>query len=145
LEKGGTAMRTKIVKVKTRGSRITGNLEPEIARILPLGVNLIVLEYTDNDASAIVKLSWSEHPFAERTPTQTEIEELIAHRSVLQEVVAHPLANQLLTRMALVGQERIAESSKKPNTLIDVKTNKEVSFVRKELRKNELTYIIDEG
>ena len=87
-------VKTKIIRVRTERTP-EGNIRPAICSALPHGVNYVVLEYNEDKSEAIVKLAWSEHPLAEATPTTQQINQLLSHEAVLEELTSHSLADQL--------------------------------------------------
>jgi hypothetical protein len=160
---GGTKVKSKILKVKTIGSVANGNLEPEIANHLPIGVDLDVLEY--DSGFAIVKISWSEHPM-EETPSPEELSKLENHKSVLSILKSHPRAegakNQRFILSSLVEETdaktlKLRESGLKGSKrktldkLLEAAEKKGLGkqgqFIRKEhsVQNQEEIYILDEG
>jgi len=156
-------MKSKILKVKTIGSVVSGNLEPEIANHLPIGVDLDVLEY--GSGFAIVKISWSEHPM-EETPSPEALSKLENHKSVLEILKSHPEAekakNQRFILSSLVEEAgsktlRLRESGLKGSKrktldkLLEAAEKKGLGkqgqFIRKEhsAQNQEEVYILDEG
>lgn len=135
-------MRTKLLKVKTHKTEL-GDLEPIIADHLPKGVNLVVLEYEGD--TAIVKLTWSEHPLAEATPSAEELNQLLSRESVIEEVSAHPLADKLKVRLAVHEDsiEHVNEVLKE----VSLKAKRgTVNYLRKEAsRDGGYDYVLDEG
>ena len=83
-------MFSKILRVKTTGSRATGNLHPIIADHLPVGVNLKALEYDEAAGEAIVEIWGSDHPLMRDKTSVEVLKSLSEHDSVLEKLKNHP-------------------------------------------------------
>jgi hypothetical protein len=90
----------KILKVKTEGSRISGDLRPKLCAALPRGVNLVVLEYTDNDAACVVEIYGSDHTdlAPEERVDKERLESVARHESVLSHLSSHPQSPKVIGR-----------------------------------------------
>jgi len=106
----------RILVVKTKGSRQRGNLAPNIQ--LPRGLNLLVLEYRNSDAEAVVEIWASDHRSLkdeERISSrkmEAEISKLRSEPSFVDELPSHskspPAVGQII-RLRENGTEKILD------------------------------------
>lgn len=129
-------MNVKIVKSTLTGKK-GENLQPKICENLPRGVDATVLEYAND--YAIVKLAWSNHPLIQNADDK-ELETLLTHPSILEELKAHPESEKNLITHVFQGSF-VEEKTKK---VIRVR-GKEGSFIRKQQGKYGEEYVLDEG
>lgn len=137
-------MKSKILKVKTIGSRAEGNLRPEIVDDLPRNLGLSVIEY--GSGFAIVKVSWSEHPLVPK-PLEKDLTKLWKHDSIQQVLTSHPKEKELKSKRSILS----SLVDELPEKKIKLKKERkgiglEGSYIRKEysINNQEDTYVLDE-
>lgn len=80
-----------ILKVKTVGSRIEGNLHPIISEDLPIGFNSKVLEYDEANGECIMEIWGSDHSILEEKykVNKSKLDKLKKNKSVVKELSSH--------------------------------------------------------
>jgi hypothetical protein len=138
----------KILRVKTVGSRETGDLRPAIVDDTLKGVNTLVLEYSLDDSEAIVEIWGSNHPIvpAEARMNADKIAKVSGHPSVIEELATHPLSPAKIGQISgRVGSFKADKARK-----VAIREGKEYPYKRIEKRTftDGLNYdvvIFDEG
>jgi len=137
----------RIFKVKTVGSRVTGDLRPAISDTVPRGINYAVHEYNEDEGWCIVECWCSDHPCCEPAERKgrAELEALDGDPDVLEILPSHPNSPPILGRIATTTHEEVDEEKKE----ITVRGRKG-TYIRKEkvvtTSGEEIdVYILDEG
>jgi len=135
----------KILKVKTVGSRQTGDLRPKLSDTLPIGFNYAVLEYDEVENTCIVECWCSDHPLHEKPKTKADLDEISNHSTVLEGLQSHSKSPPILGSIAISFPETINEAKKEITS--HGKTGK---FLRKikihtTTGEEQDEYILDEG
>ncbi len=135
----------KILKVKTSGSRKTGDLKPSLD--LPRGLNMVVHEYNEEEGWCIVEIWGSDHPILspEERVTPEKINHVLAQ--AIEELATHPLSPRKLGEIyGNIGSFEVVDEKRKiVRREID---GKEFTYVRTEKRgrpREENVVIFDEG
>ena len=129
----------KIVKIATEGSRKEGNLRPALARIR--GVNMKVLEYSEDDKTAVVELWGSDHEslVPEEQCNMAKINQM---PNILEVLPSHAKSPKI------IGSQMISiERLKHDKAAIDEK-EKTITFKGKKLgfqKKTDRDYVWEEG
>jgi len=138
------AIHRKILKVKTVGSRQTGDLRPELSDTLPSGFNYAVLEYDEAENTCIVECWCSDHPLQEKQRTVADLSEISKNSAVIEVLESHPKSPRVLGVVSTTAFENVDDVKKE----ITVK-GKRGAFLRKERieahGENFDSYILDEG
>lgn len=134
----------KILKVKTTGSRGEGNLRPELADRLPSGINLAVLEYSEDDSFAILEIWGSTHPLIEHSISSKSLDDTVKEPSIIEVLEKHPKSPKILGTMSIASSATLdIDSSTK--TITDKARGKSDTYVRKEIDRDGEIFILDEG
>ena len=90
----------KILKVKTTGSRDTGDLRPAFTDI-PQGLNYQVYEYNEKEGWCIVEIYGFDHPVLEphKKFTPAKQTKVLIDSAVIEELPTHPLSPKVLARL----------------------------------------------
>ena len=139
----------KLLKVKTKGSKKQGTLEPDVK--LPRGINMVVLEYDYKNGTADVELWCSDHELHQFPKSDKDLDQLAEHPNILKKLTKHPKSPKFIGNIAKQKQRgddsqfEVIETEKK---LKDKGKDKTVKFLRKLTRKLDdvelEVYIIDE-
>jgi hypothetical protein len=133
----------KIAKVKTKGSRITNDLAPDLAD-LTVGINYAVHEYNEKENYCILELWCCDHSLQEKKATMADLNELCKDPSVLEVLTSHPKSPKTLGVLSMTSVESVDEVAKE----VTVKGKKE-RFLRKEKLwahgKEFDCFVLDEG
>lgn len=137
----------RIFKVKTKSGTLW---EPDIQ--LPIGVNLLVLEYGDD--YAIVEVWCSDHPILEERERKTDedLQELEKHPNVIEKLEKHSKSPKIIGGIYLSENNYLSEVDEKTKTLkFKDKTCKYIEKRRHIIHTNdgkgkeENLYVLDEG
>jgi hypothetical protein len=104
LLKGGGWMTVfrKVLKVKTVGSRVTGDLRPafsdDFVEKYGCGINYVVHEYNEKEGWCIVEVWCSDHPIlpVEHQKNMSHLEEVAKNPHVIETFEKHPLSPPVL-------------------------------------------------
>lgn len=136
-------MLRKILKVKTIGSREEGNLRPIVSDNLPMGVNLVVLEYNETEKWAIVEIFGSDYGIIpkEKRITTEKINSVVKSDDVIDELASH---SESPISIASIGIIRDKVDSYNKTTKKAVIKGKSYNVKRVEDTGDEEILIIDE-
>jgi len=141
----------RIFKVKTTGSRDTGDLRPaftdDFVEKYGRGINYVVHEYNEAEGWCVVECWCCDHPILEpeHRKNMTHLRALDKDPSVVEVLPSHPRSPPILGTLATSRHESVDEEKKE----ITVKGRKG-SYIRKEKTFTTLgeeidLYILDEG
>jgi len=146
-------IRRKILKVKTKGSRATGDLRPIFSDETPQGINYVVYDYNETEGSCIVEIWSSDH---EALAPQERYDhgkwnKIINHPSVIETLPSYSKSPTILGTIAAMLSPRVLDEKKK--VVKDTTTGKEYPYLRKSKETKKATatslehetIILDEG
>lgn len=144
----------KILRVKTKGSRKTHDLQPNLD--LPHGVGLQAYEYINDDSECIVELHCSDvwWDSSKDAKSKSDLDTIAQLPSVIEVLPNHVSSPAILYRTAIID----SKLSKKQKKITDIDLSKKtlkykgkpLKFLRKASRVNtasvvEDVYVMDEG
>jgi len=102
----------RIYKIPTLGSRVTGDLRPDIDD-LERGINVLVLEYTDDETMCVIEVWGSDItdlPPEERCDI-TKIEAYAARKGWTPPLTSHPKSPAIIGRIIRIvdGREEVLD------------------------------------
>lgn len=138
----------KIFKVKTVGSRKTGDLRPEWSGNLPPGTSMVVHEYDEAEGWCICECWVSNHPSRTVPRSMVDLVELAKETCVIEVLPTHPLSPPIIGRLTVARNEHVESVNEQAKTLR--RKGIEMSFKRKRKRMTtqgveEEQFVLDEG
>lgn len=142
----------KILKVKTLGSRKTGDLRPAFSEQTPEGINYSVHEYNESEGWCIVEFWGSDHSIlpAKQRINVKKIRRMTGHSSVIAELQSHPSSPLMLAQIGVVLASYKLDEKKK--IIIDeedishpyLRVSKETKRAGRDSEEQKIV-IVDEG
>jgi hypothetical protein len=137
-------MLRKILRVKTVGSRASGNLKPLLTNALPQGVHLTVLEYNESNGTCIVEIYGSDSEMAVKPITAEILNSVKAHQSVIEELQTHSLSPKKIAGFSVPDKSVTVDT--KTGEVTHNTTGKKAKLIRTETDyRGDKTVVVDEG